>query len=332
MFAALGLVATEPDLQPTDPLQIFQPAVTVSPSERAQLRRGETLVKSLSAVDGQVAIFAAVATDVSGERLVRWVRRVDVMKRGRYAPDVVRFSDPPRLEDLATLQLDEDDLDDLRTCRPGDCGLKLSAEEITMLSRIARERRPGWRRETQQAFRLALLRRAHTYLARGLEGLPPYHDRRGPVRLDEEFAAILAESSFLPSRLPMLARFLSRYPAVSEPEVESFLYWSKEILGNKPVISITHVTLSQFDHGADAAVVSRQVYASHYMAGSLAVTAVAGGTDGSRYLLYLNRSRVDVLHGFLGGLVRRIVERRLRSEAGHVVDALRRRLESGDPP
>lgn len=332
MFAALGLSAAEPGLRRSDPLQIFHPAVTVSPAERAQLNRGETLVKSLPAVDGQVAIFAAVTTDVSGQRLVRWVRRIDAMKRGRYAPDVVRFSEPPRIEDLATLQLAEDDLDDLRTCRPGDCGLKLSAEEITTLSHIARERRPGWQREAQQAFRLALLRRAHTYLAHGLEGLPPYLDRRAPVRLDEEFAAILAASSFLPTRFPMLARFLSRYPAASEPDVESFLYWSKEILGNKPVISITHVTLAQFDHGADAAVVSRQVYASHYMAGSLAVTAISGGTDGSRYLLYLNRSRVDVLHGFLGGLVRRIVERRLRSEAGDVVDALRRRLESGDPP
>jgi hypothetical protein len=51
-----------------------------------------------------------------------------------------------------------------------------------------------------------------------------------------------------------------------------------------------------------------------------------------RYLVYLNRSRIDVLDGFLGGFVRRIVERRLRSEAADVVRGLRRRLESGEPP
>ena len=69
------------------------------------------------------------------------------------------------------------------------------------------------------------------------------------------------------------------------------------------------------------------------MNGSLALTAVVGGRDGApRYLVYLNRSRVDLLDGLFGGLVRRVAERRLRNEAGQVVDALRRRLAAGEPP
>jgi hypothetical protein len=78
-------------------------------------------------------------------------------------------------------------------------------------------------------------------------------------------------------------------------------------------------------------VASRQIFASHYITGSLAVTAITGGASG-RYLTYLNRSRVDILDGIFGGLVRRIAERRIREEAGDVVNGLRRRLEAGDPP
>lgn len=312
-----------------DPLTIFQPTVSFSPPERARLARGETLVKSVPAADGQVAIFSGVRAAVDGDRLVRWVRRVDAMKRGRYAPAVRRFSDPPRVEDLSTLELDADDLDALRDCRPGDCGLKLSESEMATLAPLARARRPGWQAEVQRAYRDAILARAKHYLASGLAGVPPYRDRETPVRLEDEFRGLVAQSGFL-ARVPALTDFLSRYPTVRTPEIESFLYWSKEILGRKPVVSITHVTMSRGSGGADAMVVSRQVYASHYMTGSIAVTAIAG--EAPRYLLYLNRSRVDVLDGFFGGLARRIVEGRLRDEAGQVVDSLRRRLEAGEPP
>ena len=51
-----------------------------------------------------------------------------------------------------------------------------------------------------------------------------------------------------------------------------------------------------------------------------------------RYLLYTRHSRVDVFRGALAGMVRRIVEKRIRSDAPEVLAGLRRRLESGDPP
>lgn len=315
---------------PPDPLAFFHPTVSLSPQERARLGRGDTVVKAVPATDGQVAIFSGVQAAVEGDRLVRWVRRVDAMKRGRYAPAVRRFSDPPRADDLRSLELDAGDLDALGECRPGDCSLKLSEQEIAALAPIARTRRAGWQGQVQEAFRDALLARATNYLASGLAGAPPYRDRNAAVRLDDEFQRLVGQSGFLASRVPTLIEFLNRYPTLRSPEVESFLYWSKEILGRKPVVSITHVTITRRSHSADALVVSRQVYASHYMTGSIAVTAIAG--EAPRYLLYLNRSRVDVLDGFFGGLARRIVEGRLRDEAGQVVDSLRRRLEAGEPP
>jgi hypothetical protein len=67
------------------------------------------------------------------------------------------------------------------------------------------------------------------------------------------------------------------------------------------------------------------------MTGSLALTALVGREGEPRYLAYLNRSRLDLFRGVFGGVVRRIVRGRLRSEAGEVVHGLRQRLESGPP-
>jgi hypothetical protein len=52
----------------------------------------------------------------------------------------------------------------------------------------------------------------------------------------------------------------------------------------------------------------------------------------TNYLVYLNQSKIDVLDNWYGGIVRRTVEQRLREEAVNVLDSLRDRLESGDPP
>jgi len=64
---------------------------------------------------------------------------------------------------------------------------------------------------------------------------------------------------------------------------------------------------------------------------AVSMTAIAGSGE-ARYLVYLHRSHVDVLQGFFAGLVRRIVEGRIRDEAPAVLNALRSRLEHGDPP
>ena len=62
----------------------------------------------------------------------------------------------------------------------------------------------------------------------------------------------------------------------------------------------------------------------------MAVVREAPGTPG--YLVYMNRSQVDVLGGMFGGLVRMVVQRRLRSEATDVLREIQKRMESGTPP
>jgi hypothetical protein len=311
------------------PTAFFQPAVTLEPAERRRLDAGEVVVKVLPARGTESAIFSAakVSDEVDGERLLAWVRRVVELKKSTHVPAIARFSQPPRLSDLATLNLDDEDLEAIRTCRPKACDIRLSEAEIDRLRKIVVSAGASWKSAVQEAYRGVILARAQRFLAGGLPGSPPYHDQGRPVALDAEFAAILKSSPFLTARLPHVAEFLRAYPR-GAGEIESFLYWSKESLGARPVVIITHVTFARGGTGdvPSAVVVAQQVYASHYMTGALAVTTITGNAGGPRYLMYLNRSRIDVLDGFFGGLVRRIIGGRLRTEAATVVDGLRLRL------
>jgi len=97
-------------------------------------------------------------------------------------------------------------------------------------------------------------------------------------------------------------------------------------------ISITHLSILTATADEPAIVIASQVFATHYLNASLSLTALTGcGADGRRHLLYLRRSRVDVFHGTFGGLVRRIVNKRVRAEGRPLLESFRMKVELGPP-
>jgi hypothetical protein len=329
LLVSRDLPAAQPPAD--DPFLFFRPSVVITPAERQRLDQGHVLVRVLPGQEREIAVFSTAALDRGGEALVQGVRRIEELKRGPYVLAIGRFSDPPGIADLARLSLDEEDLQAIRECRLSDCGVKLGGSEIERLRRAA-ESGANWKSSLQDAFRTLVLERVSAYKARGHEGIPGYQDAKMPVDLKAEFAGIVRHSPYLVERMPQFAAYLEGYPRVQAPAPESFFYWSKEKIGRKPVISVTHVSIMRGENRAglpEVLVAGKQVFATHYMNGALALTAVVGGSDGAqRYLAYLNRSRVDMLGGFVGWIKRSIVEERLESETEKIFQALRDRLRS----
>jgi hypothetical protein len=317
-----------------DPFEFFRPAVVVTDGERRQLARGDPIARVVPAQHREVMVFAAVPVKIGPDRLVAWMRRVAAFKKSPYVLAIQRFSDPPRIEDLAALNLDHEDLEAIRDCRPGDCGLKLAGAEMEMLRRAATGAGADWKPALDRAFREVVLERVQAYRGGGHAALKDYDDRREPVSLDARFAALLGHIAFLTLGLPQFTDALARYPSVPAANIESFLYWSKEGLSGKPVVSATHVSIVRHDDGVrpEVLVAGKGIFATHYVTASIGLTALMRGPDGKRYLVYLNRSEVDVLGGFFGGVARMFMERRLKSEASDILRGLRTRLESGEPP
>jgi len=330
LFPALQVLTTTADV---DPFAFFQPTLTLRSDDRRRLDRGDPIVRVVPGDASEVAVFAAVPIEIDGDRLVAWMRRIEELKQSSRVLAIGRFSDPPRIEDLAELSLDDEDLSAIRSCQPGRCGLKLTADEIAELRRVTAGAGQDWKSLLQQAFRTMVLNRVNAYRAGGLAALPPYaDDGDGDVWPSTAFATLLGHSVFLSERLPAFVEHLSgRTPL---PDVESFVYWSKERLARKAIISATHVSIMRTpdERMPDALVSGKEIFATHYVNASLGLTTIIRGGDGSHnYLAYLNRSEIDVLGGMFGGLVRSVLERRLRIEAVDVLQGLRRRLEGGEP-
>jgi hypothetical protein len=316
-----------------DPFAFFSPTVVMTADERQRLAAGGSIARAIPATETEVAIFTAVPINIDGDRLVAWMLRIEELKKSRYVLAIHRFSNPPRLDDLASFTLEDADLSAIRACRPGRCRFNLSAAEMSDLQQSASEAHGDWKAAVQNRFRQLVLARVAAFLADG--SVAPYNDQAREVRPSEEFVKLVEHSTFLFEHAPQIAQFLRSGSTRRPPGVESFLYWSNERLGNRPIMSVTDVNIfrSRTPGLPDVLVAGRGIYSTQHVDASFSLTALMRGESGQpNYLAYTNRSSVDVLNGMLSGLVRWVLQRRLTAEAGNVLQNLRKRLESGPPP
>jgi hypothetical protein len=173
-----------------------------------------------------------------------------------------------------------------------------------------------------------IAREAAQYAAGGLRALADYGDQESGLPRWSAFRGLLRPSTFASEYQPQMFDFLERFPDSHPEGIESFLYWSRERFGLKPIIAITHSALLRREDFVVFA--SKQVYTSHYFDASLgmALFIPAPGTPYG-YVTYMNRSRVEGLHGPLAGMVRAIASRRGRDGLERTLRDVRRKLEEG---
>jgi hypothetical protein len=316
-FACVLLAAGE------DPFSPVAPAVTLSSAQRSAIDRGEVLAFAVPARRGQVAAFGATRVNADPEVLARAARDIAALKKSSFVEALHRFSDPPLLSDLDELHLDERDRQALGACEIGSCSFKLGANEIETVKRLRHGDVNGDR--LTAALRRVLFDRVVAYRAAGLAALPPIANRGKTWRLHDVFAAMAAESPRL-LQAPPLDAWIRDQPQ-RHGQLETFLYWSKEYYGaGKPVILLTEIAIYQ--PSPDAVIVAgKQLFSSRYMNGALSVLAISTDGAGAHYLMYLNRTTVDVLSGLFGGLKRSILESQVAHEMPAIIAGLRDRLE-----
>src|SRR5690606_23815024 len=140
------------------------------------------------------------------------VSDIEAFERGGGFKVTQRVSAPPRLEDFATLRLPDEDLDDLRSCRVGDCEIKLGEQA---LQRFRSE--INWSAPNARADANALMRRlAFEYVTRYLDGghdqLAVYRDDSRPRFVAQEFQAMVDQMPELTTYMPNMRRYLLEYP------------------------------------------------------------------------------------------------------------------------
>ena len=319
--AAAPATTIAPDLR-----TVLSKDLKFAPFELADLERGRIVKHGLdAAAPGEIAVVGATRVNARKEAFVDRVRNIEEFKRG---PDVVqigRFSDPPKLEDLASLTIGREDVD-LRRCRVGSCDIRLPADVIARVPREIDWKAPNADARAAALFKQVLFENVRAYVSGGPGRIVEYDDEKRPVRPLDDFAGLLNNSPYLGTLVPGLPGHLQRF---SDPlaGAEDFLYWSKEKFGLTPFITVTHVTITRTASGAYV-IASRDVYSSRYFDASLSLTIASDAVGPTAfYLVYANRSRAYALKGPLAGLRRSIIERRAKGSVEENLRTMKLRLE-----
>lgn len=321
--AVLGFGVWAAAPQDADAARQFLAAhLRVGPGDMRRILEGTVVAHALEAEDRrEVAARGVVRIRVPADLYLTRLSDIVSFKRHEAVQQIGVFSESPSPADLQGLTLDRGDLRDLRGCRPGHCDMNLPAEAMARF-----QREVAWGSAEAEAEATALMRQVLAeyvaeYRRRGGAAPMLYADEQPPVDAAAEFRALIASDGGLLGQLPGLPRYALDYPHGSGAGVRDLVYWSREKPGPSPTITITHLIMwPVYRHTPGSpvrhAVLSRQIYGSRYFDASMGLTlllpdpAAPGGTT---YVVYLNRSRLDVFGGLFGGLIKRTVRGRVRS-------------------
>lgn len=310
--------------QPPEPQQFLSKHLGFSPDQVLQVEQGAVVTKILKPDKHEVASVGVVRLNVPQEFFVDRYRDIERHKKGEAVLQVRKFNDPAQPEDFADLILLPQEIQSLKSCRPGGCQFKLSGRQIEMLRQQLDFSAPDIAEQASAAFRTLLAEYAREYEAGGNKAMIVYDDKGHTVESATQFTQILDQSSYLTEYAPEFQTYLREFPAAPLPGVERFQYWSRENYGHdlKPVLAVTDVILYLRESGDNPPVLiaSKQIFASHYYEGSLGLTMLFERSPAdsypSFYLVYVNRSRIDLLRKWYSGLAR-----------GRISDSVRRSME-----
>jgi hypothetical protein len=280
--------------------------VKLTAAQRKELVAARPVTQMLPDADPsqEVSIFGAVWVNAPMSRYVQLMHNIEEFEKGGNFRVTKRISDPPRAEDFAQLDLPDDDVADLRTCRVGACELKLSEAALNQMRKEIDWSKPSAKSNAEALARRLALQYVTGYIEGGDTRLAVYRDSARSTFVAAEFKSMVDRMPSLTDYLPELRQYLLGFPMATLPNSESFLYWQEAQFGLKPTIRVNHVVISQ--QPTHVAVASKMIYASHYFwtALELRVLVPDPGRGPGFWFASINRSRSDGLSGFVGRLIR----------------------------
>lgn len=332
-IAALWLLAPVVEAQtPDEPYKFFREVVGLNEQHIAAIRSGKAVAKIVeSRTPDEVFVFGAVYIQSTPESYLKLASDIDALRKLPSYLAVQSFSDPPQLSDLQSFVLDQQDVKELKDCKPGHCEFQLPSEAIQDFQRSidwsAKDAADRANRLAQQMALGALL----DYMQGGNAALGAYRDKAHPAAVAETFASLLGRWEALPVYLPELNSYLLDYPKAKSDKVRSDFYWAKVNFGLKPTFRIVQRTVYRGGNERMPvyAVAEKQLYASHYFQTALDLTVCVKDPQGSGfYLITVKGSKQAGLTGLKGSIVRKVAVDKTRSSLERVLVTIKQKLES----
>jgi hypothetical protein len=115
----------------SEPYNYFSDYVGLNAEQIQSIRNGKALAKLVDTGSAdQILVFGAVHIDSTPEKYLKFASDIDALRKLPSYLAIRKFSDPPVLSDLDGFTLDEEDVKQLKDCRPGHCEIQLPAESM----------------------------------------------------------------------------------------------------------------------------------------------------------------------------------------------------------
>jgi hypothetical protein len=269
----------------------------------------------------EIALIAVLRIGVPKAFLMKQFKVSGVTLLNKNARRFGVFGNPPNSQDMVRFQFPKSDLDVMRECKIGDCKIKLSGHAIQALEEFDWSSKDS-SDKINMLFRQDITAYAERYLERGHNGLVTYADKKEPQPLTSAFETIFGQFSYIHTYAPEFYRYLNHFPEDTLENTESYLYWSLDEFGLRPVTEITHVTIYHSPSLRATLLTGKQIYASHYFGARFKFCVVIGDNDGADrsgvFLIWLDHSLFDenlgrVNRSFLSRAAQKNIQTRLRS-------------------
>ena len=300
-----------------------QPAATLSVdrllSERlgtpqadvARMTAGEAVVWTVPAsVGNEVAAAGAVRITGDMRRLLVWLRDIEAFMRASGTVNVGAIGEPAAAADFDRLNLDDVDLGDLASCRPGRCDFRMPAPFIDRFQKEVAWSQADARVQASSLARTLIREYVTAYQAGGDSALGAHHDQKEPNAVAGQFQDMLRRATKVWDLAYPFVSYLESFPAARPGGTESRFYWTRDKVGLKPILTLHHVVLQEFPDGR-ALLADKQFYASRQFDAGLLIALAVPIPGRSGFDLVVS---VKVRAGAVGGVAGRVLKGRIQKE------------------
>ena len=325
-----GFSQSNPDLQ-----AFFRQSIGLTEDQIAAIRNGQAIAKAVpSRIPDEIFLFGAVYIHAAPEAYLRFARDFDRLRKLPSYLALGEFNNPPQLSDLKEFSFDNEDIQALRRCKPGDCQIQAPASSMDEFHRSIDWSASNVNAQVNELSRKTALQFLLAYQQDGNQVFGVYNDKRKPTEVAHQFAYMLSYYNALTERLPEFYQYLLSYPNAKPASVENKFYWAKVKFGLKPTLRIVHVVTMRGNPADEVvyAIAEKQLYSSHYFSTALDLSfCVRGGGDPNNqgfYLIMAMGSEQAGLTGLKGSIVREAAVSRAVGSLRNALTTIRDTLES----
>jgi hypothetical protein len=319
----------------SEPYNYFRDYVGLNAEQIQSISNGKALARIVdSGSADRILVFGAVHIDATPEKYLKFASDIDALRKLPSYLAIRKFSNPPLLSDLDDFTLEEEDVKQLKDCRPGHCEIQLPAESMEEFQKSVNWSAMNVDVQVNRLARRMALEALLQYEEGGNAALGTYRDKNHPAAVADSFQSLLSRSKALPVYLPDLNNYLLEYPSAKSANIQSEFYWEKVNFGLKPTLRIVQAIVYRGAVLTEPAyaIAIKQLYSSHYFEAALDLTVCLKDTGNPDrpgfFLITLKSSQQAGLTGLKGGIVRKVAVDKTRSSLERALASIKQKLET----